>query len=235
MAYLELETKEDSAEKLAAIAGKPSKNYLAAGEFNLVVERINALKTDLGDLTTKLTIYNNINTNTTAPLNSHLNIIGDCAITSPTPVAGKGYYEANVVNGIAVIDGVAYGSGSFITKSWLVASWVTNVIKKGVDNVDYSANRTITPQDNGDTIFMDSGTLTVNPSTQAYKNGHANAVMSSGIANTPLVLTAHTGWTYVINGATAVASASVNIEKGFTCTIIRKANLNIFYINGSII
>ena len=40
---LSIEIKEDSSEKLAAIAGKPEKHYLFAAEFNQVVEAINAL------------------------------------------------------------------------------------------------------------------------------------------------------------------------------------------------
>ena len=40
---LNIEPKEDSAEKLAAIAGKPTKHYLYAPEFNQVVAAINSL------------------------------------------------------------------------------------------------------------------------------------------------------------------------------------------------
>lgn len=40
---LEIETKEDSAEKLAAIQGKPTKYYLFANEFNMIVNKINYL------------------------------------------------------------------------------------------------------------------------------------------------------------------------------------------------
>lgn len=40
---LEIETKEDSAEKLAAMQGKPTKYYLFANEFNMIVNKINYL------------------------------------------------------------------------------------------------------------------------------------------------------------------------------------------------
>lgn len=80
----------------------------------------------------KLTIYNNINSSTTAPLNSHLNVIADCEITSPTPVAGKGYYEVNVVNGNCTIDGVAYGAGSLVLKTWYDGEWKVDVYLNGV-------------------------------------------------------------------------------------------------------
>ena len=80
----------------------------------------------------KLTIYNNINADTTAPLNSHLNVIGNCEITSPAPIDGKGYYEVNVVNGIAIIDGVDYGVGSLVLKTWYDGEWKTDVYLNGV-------------------------------------------------------------------------------------------------------
>jgi hypothetical protein len=42
--YLNIQTKEDSAEKLAAAAGKPTKNFLFAQELNTVVNSINTLR-----------------------------------------------------------------------------------------------------------------------------------------------------------------------------------------------
>ena len=44
MAYLDIEEKEDSIEKLAAVEGKPTKHYLFAPEFNLVKNSINTLR-----------------------------------------------------------------------------------------------------------------------------------------------------------------------------------------------
>lgn len=46
---LEIEVKEDSPEKLAAVAGKPTKNYLFATEFNAMVEAINVVTEKLPD------------------------------------------------------------------------------------------------------------------------------------------------------------------------------------------
>lgn len=42
--YLNIQTKEDSAEKLAAVEGRPTKNFLFAPEFNTVVNSINTLR-----------------------------------------------------------------------------------------------------------------------------------------------------------------------------------------------
>lgn len=47
---IEIEQKEDSAEKLAAIAGKPTKYFLFAPEFNAVVEKCNELEESKADL-----------------------------------------------------------------------------------------------------------------------------------------------------------------------------------------
>lgn len=47
---LTIEQKEDSVEKLAAVAGKPTKNYLFAQEFNAVVEKCNELEENKADL-----------------------------------------------------------------------------------------------------------------------------------------------------------------------------------------
>lgn len=44
MAYLDIELKEDTAEKLAAVAGRPTKNYLFQDEINAIVSRINQLR-----------------------------------------------------------------------------------------------------------------------------------------------------------------------------------------------
>ena len=41
---LDIEQKEDSAEKLAAIAGKPTKNFLFAEEVNQIVQEVNNLE-----------------------------------------------------------------------------------------------------------------------------------------------------------------------------------------------
>ena len=43
MAFLNIEHKEDSPEKLAAIVGKPHNQFLFAGELNETVEKINEL------------------------------------------------------------------------------------------------------------------------------------------------------------------------------------------------
>jgi hypothetical protein len=43
MAYVEIENKEDSAEKLAAASGKPTKNFFFAADFNLIKTKLNAL------------------------------------------------------------------------------------------------------------------------------------------------------------------------------------------------
>jgi hypothetical protein len=42
--FLTIQNKQDSAEKLAAVAGKPTENYLFAPEFNTVVNSINTLR-----------------------------------------------------------------------------------------------------------------------------------------------------------------------------------------------
>lgn len=47
---LGIEIKEDSAEKLAAIAGKPTKHYLFATEFNAIVEKADELESSKADL-----------------------------------------------------------------------------------------------------------------------------------------------------------------------------------------
>lgn len=189
---------------------------------------------NLGQLDAKQTKPIIISANKTAVNDEIYHNIGNNTYTDPTGVTGKGYYFLNV-SGSPTVGGNAQSVGTYLFRYYNGTVWVTNIIKKGVSNAVYSANKTLGSIDNNDTIFMDSGTLTVNPSTQTYQDGYTVAVKSSGASNTPLVFTAHTGWTYVINGATAVASASVNLEKGRTCTIIRKANLNIFEIDGGII
>lgn len=44
LVFLDIEKKQDSVEKLAAVVGKPTKEHLFAGEINLVVKKINQLK-----------------------------------------------------------------------------------------------------------------------------------------------------------------------------------------------
>ncbi|MGV9003944.1 hypothetical protein [Flavobacterium sp.] len=43
MAFINIETKEDTAAKIAAVSGKPTKNYLFAAEINIVRNRIETL------------------------------------------------------------------------------------------------------------------------------------------------------------------------------------------------
>lgn len=159
---------------------------------------------------------------------------GNNTFTDPTPENNKGFYVLNVA-GSPTIGGNAQSVGTYLFRYYDGANWINNTIKKGVSNAVYSANKTLTPIDNNDTIFMDSGTLTVNPTAQAYQNGYTIAVASSGGSNTPLVLQSSTDWSYVINANGSIASGSVFIEKGGTATIVRKANLKIFQINGSVI
>ena len=45
MSFVNIETKEDSAEKLAQAAGKPTKNFLFAPEFNLLKNKVNEFYT----------------------------------------------------------------------------------------------------------------------------------------------------------------------------------------------
>lgn len=159
---------------------------------------------------------------------------GNNTFTDPTPENNKGFYVLNV-SGSPTIGGNTYSVGTYLFRYYDGTNWINNTIKKGVSNAVYSTNKTLTPMDNNDTIFMDSGTLTVNPTAQAYQNGYTIAGKSSGIANTPIVLQSATDWTYVINSNAPIASASVFAEKGGTFTIVRKANLKIFSIDGSVI
>lgn len=159
---------------------------------------------------------------------------GNNTFTDPTPENNKGFYVLNIV-GSPIIGGNTYSVGTYVFRYYDGTNWINNTIKKGVSNAIYSANKTLTPMDNNDTIFMDSGTLTVNPTSQSYQNGYTIAVASSGSSNTPLVLQSATDWSYVINANASILSGSVFIEKGGTATIVRKANLKIFQINGSVI
>lgn len=175
-----------------------------------------------------------VTSNITAVNGSVYHNNGNNTFTDPTPENNRGYYVLNI-SGSPTIGGNAQSVGTYIFRYYDGTNWINNTIKKGVSNAVYSANKTLTPMDNNDTIFMDSGTLTVNPTAQAYQNGYTIAGKSSGIANTPIVLQSATDWTYVINSNAPIASASVFAEKGGTFTIVRKANLKIFSIDGSVI
>lgn len=86
------------------------------------------------DLKVRLSIYGNIYEDITAVINGHFNVIADCAITSPTPIDGKGYYQVHVVNGTATIDGVAYGAGSLVLKTWYDGEWKVDVYGKVISD-----------------------------------------------------------------------------------------------------
>lgn len=175
-----------------------------------------------------------VTSNITAVNGSVYHNNGNNTFTDPTPENNRGYYVLNI-SGSPTIGGNTYSVGTYLFRYYDGTNWINNTIKKGVSNAVYSANKTLTPMDNNDTIFMDSGTLTVNPTAQAYQNGYTIAVASSGGSNTPLVLQSATDWSYVINANASILSGSVFIEKGGTATIVRKANLKIFQINGSVI
>ncbi|MBF6607131.1 MAG: hypothetical protein ITG00_00135 [Flavobacterium sp.] len=44
MSFIDIETKEDSPEKIENVAGQPTKHYIFANEFNLMRDKINELK-----------------------------------------------------------------------------------------------------------------------------------------------------------------------------------------------
>lgn len=93
---LNIEPKEDSAEKLAAIAGKPTKHYLYAPEFNQLVVAINTLATNAAF--SKFTTYINptvVGGNFTAPANQawEINAVGYTnpdAVTIPIVLSAAG-------------------------------------------------------------------------------------------------------------------------------------------------
>lgn len=56
MAFLQIENKEDSAVKVQQMAGKPTKNYLKAEEFNKTIDAINNLNARVSETSDKLTV-----------------------------------------------------------------------------------------------------------------------------------------------------------------------------------
>lgn len=116
--YLNIQTKEDSAEKLAAVAGQPTKNYLFAPEFNTVVNSINTLRhlitLNSGNIDILLSIAPKVELGTIAV--SYIDVINNSpAVVLPSPV-----FVTYTIGGVFYVkafvgDANTYGTTSGLT------------------------------------------------------------------------------------------------------------------------
>jgi len=80
MSYINIETKEDSAAKLAEAAGKPTKNFLFAAEFNLFKNKVNDFYTLFQNSSTPIATQAE---NETAATATDLSTINNTKATTP--------------------------------------------------------------------------------------------------------------------------------------------------------
>lgn len=100
---------------------------------------------------------------------------------------------------------------------------------------EWSANTTIAPTHNNAMIFTVGYTTTIDPNTQTYQTNFEAFLDNTGSATgASIVCTAATGYTYSVNGATAVASGTFTLGGRKLCYITRKLSSNLIKINGDV-
>lgn len=120
--FIEIEQKEDSAEKLAAIDGQPTKHYLFAPEINLIKQRINELKSGLNNLVREVFIgFANNRTERDALLNATELEVSDnelVIVTYFTPVSGMAgtWVQASLIWKLGKRELSVIGSAGFTHK-----------------------------------------------------------------------------------------------------------------------
>lgn len=100
---------------------------------------------------------------------------------------------------------------------------------------EWGGNTTLASTHNNAMIFTVGYTTTINPDTQTYQTNFECFLDNTGSASTAsIVCTSATGYTYSVNGATAVASGTFTLGAKKLCYITRKLNTNLIKINGDV-
>jgi hypothetical protein len=112
MAILNIETKENSPEKLAAIAGKETKYFLMAEEFNDVVEAVNLLDSELANKVVKVNGYSLTKNDLTDSLKIYYDNAATWISTNATALINHLSRTDNPHNVTAAQVGAPSGSGT---------------------------------------------------------------------------------------------------------------------------
>ena len=100
---------------------------------------------------------------------------------------------------------------------------------------EWTGNTVLAPIHNTATIFTAGFTTTINPNDETYQdNFEAFLDNTGGETAASIVCTAMAGYTYRVNGATAVASGTFSLAANKLCYIMRKLGSNLIIINGDV-
>lgn len=98
-----------------------------------------------------------------------------------------------------------------------------------------TANFTINPIDDNQAIIINKGfTCTLNPNL-AFTEGFSIAMKNDSNASSTIVMQAKAGTTFSVNGSAPVASGTIFLAEGGTCTIVFSLTDSKFYLDGSLI